>query len=662
MEARNAMVLDSKPGVLHGMKTKRGMKRKRVAQQTTYFPGASHVILPQLPGLSFSSKKHGKRRRLEDHKGKILSCGYPSKRSLLLCYSNFKKTGIPKRIMFFEKGEWTDFPQNLIASIRKDLDAKTPAIELEIDGLSFVIDFLHMFRLDRKTGLKQPIAWIDEAGGCFFPETFAVEDEPCQCCEHEYENDQESKFSESYAPSEIKLQLEIDINGVDQSKLKECSGESSSIVRHFQIAQNPASSHCVVGVESNCNRNADAKPTKFVDDVQETRISNRNADAKLTKFVDDVQETRISNRNADAKPTKFVDDVQETRINLVLENELVDVELDERLDSSTVEKMFIMGMSPCGGADILDIKPCSSASTQYRLERFLKQLQIMKKYRGNANVQYAWLASSEAALPTIKMHGIGHCDLSRIPPLYGAGVHLAAAEFTNASANYCDVDENGVQHMILCRVIMGKMECLCRGSQQCLPSSENVDSGVDDLQHPKFYVIWNMNINTHIYPEFVVSFKLSSNAKGHLIGSETNHAVSGVTASSQRLQGHLLVMSSAGELGSFNHQTSDSGGSQENDPSLGSNTSKTPKSPWMPFPMLFAAISNKIPPINMDRVTNHYELFRAKKMSRDDFVKKLRLIVGDDLLRTTITSLQSKIPSRRESEVGRQNMKGPGRL
>ncbi|XP_022756800.1 inactive poly [ADP-ribose] polymerase RCD1-like isoform X2 [Durio zibethinus] len=615
MEAPNATVLDSKPGVLHIKQT----KRKWTAQHATYFPGSSHVISTQLPGLSLLSQKHGKRRRLEDHKGKVVSCGYSSKRSLLLCYSNFRKTGIPKRIMIFEKGEWTDFPHDLIALIRKDLDAKKPAIELEKDGQSFVLDFLHMFRLDCKTGLKQPIAWIDEAGGCFFPEAFAVEDEPYQCCEHEYENDQECMFNGLYAIPEIKLQVEIDINGVDQSKLKECSGKSSSFVRHFQIVQKPASSHCAVEVADNCKWSADSKPSKAVEHSQQKRI------------------------------------------NLVPENEFVDVEMDEQLDSSTVEKMFLMGMNPCGGMDILDIKPCSSASTQYRLERFQEQVQIMEKYRGNANVQYAWLASSKAFLPAIIRHGLGHCGVSTIPYMYGAGVHLATAKFSNASANYCDVDENGVRYMILCRVILGKTELLCPGSGRCLPSSEDVDSGVDDFEHPKYYIIWNMNINTHIYPEFVVTFKLSSNVKGHLIGSETNHAVSGITYLKQ-LQDRLPLMSSAGELGSINHQTADSGGSQENDPTLGSNTSKTPKSPWMPFPMLFAAISKKIPQKDIDQVTDHYELFRTKKMSRDDFVKKLRLIVGDNLLRSTIISLQCKIPSRHELEVAKQNMEGPDSL
>ncbi|XP_039001400.1 inactive poly [ADP-ribose] polymerase RCD1-like [Hibiscus syriacus] len=614
MEARNAMVLDSKPGFLHGR------KRKRAAQHTKYFPGASHVVLPQLPSLSLPSQKHGKlMRRLEDHKGQIVRCGHPLKRSLLLCYKNFKNTGIPKRIMFFENGEWTDFPQDLIASIRKELHTKKPFIELEKDGQSFVLDFLHMFRLDQKTGLKQPIAWIDGADGCFFPETFAIEDKSYEDCGHEHENDHGSMFTGSYAHPGIKLRLEIDINGVDQSKLEECSGESSSFVRNVQIAQKPASNYAVE-VEDNWRKDADAKHSKIVEDIQQARLK------------------------------------------LVPEKEFLDIELNEQLDSSTVEKMFLKGMSPSNGVDIIDVKPCSSTSSKYRLERFQKQIEIMKKYRVNVNVKYAWLACSKEALPSIRMHGLADCGLSTIPLIYGTGVHLAASEVTNISSNYCDVDESGIKYVVLCRVLLGKMELLRPGSGQRFPSNEDVDSGVDDLQYPKFYIIWNMNISSHIYPEFVVSFKLS-NAEGHLIGSETNHAVSGVTASMYGLQGRLPVLSSAGELVSNLSPKLESGGSQENDPSLGSSTSKTPKSPWMPFPMLFAAVSNKIPRTDMERVTDHYEQFRAKKITRDDFVKKLRLIVGDSLLRSTITALQCKVPNRQAlEELARQNMKGPGSL
>lgn len=84
------------------------------------------------------------------------------------------------------------------------------------------------------------------------------------------------------------------------------------------------------------------------------------------------------------------------------------------------------------------------------------------------------------------------------------------------SVRYCDVDENGVRHLALCRVIMGNMEILQPGTGQFHPSSCEYDNGVDSIECPRYYVVWNMNMNTHIYPEFVVSFKVSSDAEGDI--------------------------------------------------------------------------------------------------------------------------------------------------
>lgn len=82
------------------------------------------------------------------------------------------------------------------------------------------------------------------------------------------------------------------------------------------------------------------------------------------------------------------------------------------------------------------------------------------------------------------------------------------------SASYFDVDENGVQYIILCRVIMGNVEVVHPGSEQALPSCVNYDSGVDDLNDPTLYIVWGTNKNTHIYPLYAVGFKVSSNAGG----------------------------------------------------------------------------------------------------------------------------------------------------
>jgi hypothetical protein len=66
----------------------------------------------------------------------------------------------------------------------------------------------------------------------------------------------------------------------------------------------------------------------------------------------------------------------------------------------------------------------------------------------------------------------------------------------------------------------------------------------------------------------------------------------------------------------------------------------------MAFPMLFDAIRDKVSAKDMEVINIHYLHFKSKKMTRDDFVKKLRVIVGDALLRATITGLQRKIPSQ----------------
>ena len=82
------------------------------------------------------------------------------------------------------------------------------------------------------------------------------------------------------------------------------------------------------------------------------------------------------------------------------------------------------------------------------------------------------------------------------------------------SASHCDIDDNGVQHLVFCRVILGNVELLHPGSRQFHPSSKDFDCGVDNLKEPTYYVVWRMNMSTHIYPESVVSFKVAPSPKG----------------------------------------------------------------------------------------------------------------------------------------------------
>ncbi|WCJ29093.1 Inactive poly [ADP-ribose] polymerase RCD1 [Euphorbia peplus] len=577
MESKIAKVLGSSRRVMHGL------KRKRAFRNAVYSPGASHILSPEWSSVKFSTHKPGKRQKLPGTQSKHATCGYRFRKSLLRCYSNFTRSGVPQRLMYYKNGEWINFPQDVIALHKKDLQEKKPVIEVEVEGHRFVLDFLHMFRLDMKTGSQNPVAWIDESGSCFFPEIYADDEEQYDCCQHSCVN---AQGQEPYGPHEIKLQLEIDIKELEDS----------------------------------CNRMPDEKVDEAIEENQHMK-------------------NKVVTGN---KPCY------------------------DSLDAEHVRKWFLTGMKSSGVVNMVSIERCSGISMEDRLEIFQKQIELTKKCRGDANVRYAWLGLSKRLISTILSYGLGHCGQSVMKAKYGIGVHLSTANCSDTSAKVCDIDEKGVRYMILCRVIMGNMEIVQPGSQQCHPSSERFDSGTDDLQNPSAYVVWNMNMNTHIYPEFVVSFKISSSAEEVRVGSETKHAVSGITASSQDAQQNFAMAAStvdlnlpttgvdlnlpsespATDLGIKSEVPSESGASIGKASSLGSSSTRVPKSPYMPFPMLFAAISNKVPRQNMEQVVTHYELFQAKKMSREDFIKKLRLEVGDALLKSTITSLQCKVPMK----------------
>lgn len=51
--------------------------------------------------------------------------------------------------------------------------------------------------------------------------------------------------------------------------------------------------------------------------------------------------------------------------------------------------------------------------------------------------------------------------------------------------------------------------------------------------------------------------------------------------------------------------------SHEKPVGIGSSSSTTPKSPWMPFAALFEAISKEVAPKDMKLVNVHYDLFRV---------------------------------------------------
>uniref|UniRef100_A0A7N0U4U4 PARP catalytic domain-containing protein n=1 Tax=Kalanchoe fedtschenkoi TaxID=63787 RepID=A0A7N0U4U4_KALFE len=429
-----------------------------------------------------------KRRKLDACK-----TNEPLSKSVVRYYSNFLKSGQPQRVMYYQSGEWNDLPLPLLGLIKEQFISKNAIFEVEMNANAYLLDFAHMMKIELKSGLRQSIAWIDEAGNCFFPEIVsddadAEDDEAVRCCHHEYGRDEEASYGNDSETNEIKLQLEIDINGLVFSKFNECTGESDNLVD--QIAVNKVHAAC-----------------------------------PNSKFMNEVPaESNVKVCN--------------------LENEQVRQDL-RYMELDNIRNLFLKGMRSIDGAEILDVYRGSSQILLDHEELFRKQVEITAKYRGYANVRYAWLACTKDVSSRIMKYGIG--SVASYSSIYGTGIHLAAAECADLSVNLFDVDENGVHYVVLCQVVLGNMEAVDRGSDQFHPSCEDYDTGVDDLASPKYHIIWNMDVNSRIHPECVISFKASSNWKGSPVEQENEHNTSGVTAS-RGARGKIVLESTANKM------------------------------------------------------------------------------------------------------------------
>ncbi|KAI3761364.1 hypothetical protein L1987_51778 [Smallanthus sonchifolius] len=237
----------------------------------------------------------------------------------------------------------------------------------------------------------------------------------------------------------------------------------------------------------------------------------------------------------------------------------------------------------------------ASAITQARLMSFqIFTKSVEKKNGGDANIKCAWFGGSKDEINKIILHGFGSDNIQKNGS-FGHGIVLSADHSPLESVESAIVDEDGIKHILLCRVILGKSELVNRGSMQCYPSSDDFQSGVDDLLSPKRYVVWSSQMNTYILPEFVISFKM---------------------------------------LTSMNRPKSDG--------------IKKPVSPWIPIPDLIAALSKILAPKAMKNIIQFRRNYIELKICRRDMIRGIRDITGDRLL---LTVLKDFTQQRRSNQL-----------
>ncbi|KAM0987461.1 hypothetical protein ACFX13_011770 [Malus domestica] len=279
---------------------------------------------------------------------------------------------------------------------------------------------------------------------------------------------------------------------------------------------------------------------------------------------------------------------------------------DESLEHEIIKKSFVSGMGLAGrDTNIVAVhKNLSSDPTRKaRFESFkIFSQAVASKCGGNASVKYAWYGGSKEELCDVLVHGFNRCR-EPVPNevSYGVGVHMIPAKFTCDGALSSAVDESGLKHILLCRVILGKAEMVAPGSKQSQPSCKEVDTGVDNLVNPRRYVVWSAIMNSHIYPCYVVSFKAPNTLP---------NVVSGVPTAQQ------------------------------------SALRQPPTSPWMSFPALMSILSKFLPPQKMQLLVACHNEFRANKVTRPQLIQRVRQIAGDRLLIGVIKSVKRQIGAR----------------
>ena len=114
--------------------------------------------------------------------------------------------------------------------------------------------------------------------------------------------------------------------------------------------------------------------------------------------------------------------------------------------------------------------------------------------------------TDESTVHKIIHQGFKRSFCGRNMTLYGKGVYFARDSSYSSSPQYSVPNAQGVQHMFLCRVVVGEY---CKGVKDALTpavrnGSQLFDTTVDDVANPSIYVAFH---DAQAYPEYLVRFK-----------------------------------------------------------------------------------------------------------------------------------------------------------
>uniref|UniRef100_A0ACD5V8U6 Uncharacterized protein n=1 Tax=Avena sativa TaxID=4498 RepID=A0ACD5V8U6_AVESA len=250
-------------------------------------------------------------------------------------------------------------------------------------------------------------------------------------------------------------------------------------------------------------------------------------------------------------------------------------------------------------------------TAQCRLEAFERQMRLSGQKSGNAIARYGWLGSGKQDIVSVITNGLLSTEKITHETEIGAGIYLSPENRAFTSVAFCDVDEKGVQYMLLCRAILGNTGVIKPGSQE--EFRHMYDSGVDNCSNPNYYVMWPSHLCTHISLEYLISFRLAPKVQEYMLSLKGLW----LRLPPKEVKVDLSILQ----------------------PVL-CQTDEGPTSPWISFRVLFETIQDSVSFLARELLYRHYEELKENKITRVEMVKRMMIIVGEELLLDTLTKLK----------------------
>lgn len=479
--------------------------------------------------------------RIQREKNPHWSCyqNSVSSQSMLQNYKNFKSSGSPARLMQWTNGAWVELSGDALSRAKSAFLEQRPMVEVKIDGNDYIFDFFRMLQIDVGSGLQRSIAWIDVKGDCYFPKFFVDESL--------VDDDDDHEGVDASCDEAPKIEIEIKIDADN------CKDNDNG---------------------SRCNKRK-VKEVKLEADNEDTANSSCNNG----KVGNSKRQRLVVPAGANPAPSAW------PNAKLLSEGER---------SYSVVRHLFMNGMKRVNpNVRITSIHQFdrSGRMEKARWEIFQTHMRTMEAVRGRSNTVFAWHGTTKNDVFHILARGFGRPSKVSGSWAHGDGVYFSPARLPHLSDMLSDMDDNGEKHLVFCRVVLGNLEKTEAGSQQCEPSSPAFDSGADDLLNPKWYIVWSANMNTHILPECIVSYKCSSCQNGETMGVELLNWIP---------NGSGLVVAK-----------------------------------------LFSKLGSLLPAPKVEDLKALCMTYKAGKMAKDLFIKELKFVVGSEMLRYAISEIQS---------------------